>query len=279
MFRRLNNSWELVKSSFEVLKADKELAVFPLISGLGVLLVTLLFAGPFLINGNYPVSHDGASLSTYLLVFFYYVVIYTVIIFSNSALVGAALMRMKGENPTLSDGIRIAFSHFNSILGYAIIAATVGMLLRWLAEKAGVLGKIFYFLADFAWNVLTFLVVPILVVEGIGPVEAIKRSANLLKKTWGEQLIGEIGISLFFGVVIFAVTVVFALLGVFSFMNGMTGIGVLLVALYIITLLGLVVLSSTLHSIYVAAVYKFAADGEVAGYFNENLLRNSFRRK
>jgi uncharacterized membrane protein len=126
---------------------------------------------------------------------------------------------------------------------------------------------------------MTFLVVPVLVVEDIGPVEAIKRSAHLLKKTWGEQLIGEIGISLFFGIIALALTIIFVPVAIYSSLHHMMDTTIFLGAVYLLTILSIVVISSTLHSIYVAAVYKYAAEGEVAGYFSEDVLRNSFRRK
>src|SRR5204863_3398010 len=89
-------------------------------------------------------------------------------------------------------------SHIGSILGYALISATVGMILRWIAEK-GIIGQIVASIIGFAWNVSTYLVVPILVIENVNPVDAVKRSIELLKKTWGEQLVGNLSIGAAFG--------------------------------------------------------------------------------
>ena len=136
---------------------------------------------------------------SYVLAFLFYVVSYTVIFFCNTALVGAAMIRLEGGDPTLRDGFRIAFDRLPQIIGYALIAATVGMILRWISERAGIVGQIIIGIIGFAWNIATFLVVPVLAVEKVGPIEAIKRSAGLLRRTWGEQLVGNAGIGIVFG--------------------------------------------------------------------------------
>src|SRR5260221_2999201 len=120
-----------------------------------------------------------------------------VIIFCNSALVGAAIMRLRGEEPTLSDGIRMATQNIGGIVGYAAISATVGMVLRSIQSSArskGIVGIIVSVVAagiGFACTIATFLVVPVLVFEKAGPIDVIKRSSQLLKQTWGEQLPGN----------------------------------------------------------------------------------------
>ncbi len=102
----------------------------------------------------------------------------TVIFFCNTALVGAALIRLRGGDPTVADGFRIAASRVGPILGYAFIAATVGMVLRAISERSGFLGRLVVSLVGFAWNLATFLAVPVLVVEDVGPIEAVQRSAS-----------------------------------------------------------------------------------------------------
>src|SRR5262249_1074067 len=140
--------------------------------------------------------------------FVFYVVQYTIVFYCNSALVGAALIRLRGGQPTLGDGFRIANERFGSIVGYALVAATVGVILRQIAQR-GMIGRILGTGFGLAWNVATFLAVPVLVVEGVGPIEAVKRSSQLLKKTWGEQIVGNIGLGLVFGLLSVATGLVF----------------------------------------------------------------------
>src|SRR5512138_61558 len=127
MFQRLENSWSLVKASWNVLRADKELLLFPIVSAIATVLVTLTFFIPAILT--------FASSSTFgrrgtveplwiLLMMAFYVIQYTIIFFCNTALVGAAMIRLKGGDPTVNDGFRIAFAHFGQIVGYALISAT-----------------------------------------------------------------------------------------------------------------------------------------------------------
>ena len=129
------------------------------------------------------------------------------IFFANTALVGAAMIRLQGGDPTLADGVRIASKNFLNILGYALIAATVGMILDRIREAKGnsfwnIISRWLVSIMGVAWNIATFLVVPVLAVEGVGPIEAIKRSGSLLKKTWGEQIAGNFGLGAIFGLAV-----------------------------------------------------------------------------
>ncbi|HRF98076.1 MAG TPA: DUF6159 family protein, partial [Aggregatilineales bacterium] len=136
-----------------------------------------------------------------VIAFLFYWITYTVIIFAQTALVGAAMIRLNGGDPTISDGFRIASERLGKIIAYASIAATVGMVLNGLRNAAresdnivvSIIGQLFAGALNMAWNLITFLVVPVLVVENVGPIEAIKRSGSYLKKTWGENLVATTG--------------------------------------------------------------------------------------
>ncbi len=280
MFQRLSNSWELVKESFKVLQADKELMVFPLISSIGVVIVTLTFIFPLLFAGFFEtLFRGGGQLAAFLAVFLYYIVQYTVIFFANTALVGAAMIRLRGGDPTVSDGLSIAGSRFFTILGYALISATVGMIFRAIAQRGG-LGRIIVSIIGFVWNVGTFLVVPVLAVENVGPIDAIKRSVQLLKQTWGEQIAGNLGLGAFFGLVMFA-WIVLGIAGIVLLATGVQSVALTIAAviifLLVLVLVGLV--HSTLNGIYTAAVYQFATEGKVSGFFSQGLVQDAFRQR
>jgi hypothetical protein len=130
MFQRFSNSWALVKASARVLQTDKQLIVFPLVSFVVTLIVTASFVIPLSFTGFFDEDNSGVSAVLYVVAAVaFYLVQYFVIFFANTALVGAAMIRLKGGTPTLGDGFRIAASHSRAILGYAAIAATVGLLL------------------------------------------------------------------------------------------------------------------------------------------------------
>jgi hypothetical protein len=215
----------------------------------------------------------------YIVLFFFYLVQYTVIIFANSALIGAALIRLRGGDPTVGDGFRIAFGHFGKILGYALIAATVGLILKWIADKSKALGRFVISLIGLAWNLATYLVVPVLVVEEVGPLESVKRSAAYLKKTWGEQIVGNFSIGLVFGLLSILVLVVGVPLFIWAAtaesVVGMVVIGVAVVLVLIL----LSLISNTLEGIYVAAVYHYIVQEQTGGFFSKEQIEGAFRAK
>ena len=273
---RFSRSWELIKASARVLGADKELLVFPIVSAIASLIVSITFAVPlFLSGGINSISQDQFPAIYYLVLFLFYIVQYFVIFFANTALVGAATIRLKGGDPTVGDGFRIAFSHFGPILGYSVIAATVGMILRLVSDRSRGLGRLIISLIGFAWNVATFLVVPILAVEGIGPIDAIKRSTALLKKTWGEQIIGNFGVGFIFGLITFGLILIslpiFYLLISAEIIWGAVALGIVLILLLV--LIGLV--QSALNGIYTAAIYQYAANSST-GFFEEGMIKDAF---
>lgn len=280
MFTKLSNSWNLMKASWAVLREDKELIIFPILSTVAVILVTISFAVPMFFAGFFDkgMLNDNGILK-YVIGFLFYFVEYTIIIFSNTALVGAAMIRLRGGNPTVSDGFKIAFDHITTILGYALISATVGLILRSISERSGIFGKIVVSILSFAWNLATFLVIPVLVVENIGPIDAIKRSTSLLKKTWGEQIAGNISIGLVFGLLMVG-TVLLAIPVFLSISSlGSTYLVIITVIGFVLTLVMLALISSTLSSIYEAAVYIYAAEGKTTGFFEERLVSEAFRQK
>jgi hypothetical protein len=280
MFKRITNSWELIKASAAVLRADKELIVFPIVSSISVLIVTATFALPMLLAGFFDslVAGEYQALGV-VVAFMFYLVQYFVIFFANSALVGAAMIRLRGGDPTVGDGLRIAFGHTGAILGYALISATVGMILRWISERGGIIGRIVSSLIGLAWNVATYLVVPVLVMEDVGPVEAVKRSVELLKETWGEQIAGNFSIGLVFGLLSLLAMFVGVPLIVLAVTSESVALIVLAVLVLVLVLVFMGLINSTLSGIYTAAVYQYAVTGETGGYFRQDMVQNAFRQK
>lgn len=278
MLEKLSNSWNLVKSSAEVLQADKELLLFPLISGVAVILVTVGFFVPTFLVGGLFRNLEGAGLPVigYVLLFAYYVVQYTVIFFFNSALVGAAMIRLDGGDPTVKDGLRIAWSKIGPILGYAAIAATVGMVLRALSERFRGLARLVVGLVGMAWNLATFLVVPVLVTHDIGPIDAIKESARILKRTWGEQIAGNVGLGLAFGLVWIALGVTGVAAVVLAASLNLMWLVVAVVAIFAVIFVLLALVQAALSGIYSAALYRFATRGEAGVMFERRELQAAF---
>jgi hypothetical protein len=278
MFERFSRSWQLVKASGSVLMQDKELLLFPLLSAIATFVVLLCFALPMFglaaLDGLTQSRVSG--FGTYVLAFLFYLSQYFVIFFFNAALVGAAMIRLNGGNPTLGDGLSIAASKWQNILGYAAIAATVGLILRALQQRSGFLGRMVVGLIGMAWTLATFLVVPVLVARDVGPIAAVKESALLLKQTWGENAIGQAGLGLAFGLI-------YVLLVPFSIAIIVTAVLLKSAVALVVAVVGVVALflftalvQSALAGIYAAALYRYADGNHSTAGFDSTALANAF---
>lgn len=274
MFNRFANSWQLVKYSAAVLKKDSELLIFPLISSIAALLVLASFIPLF---GAAPDSEESSI--NMVVLFGLYLAEYFVMFFFNAALIGAAMIRMDGGNPGVMDGLQIAWSKVGSIFGYALISATVGLFLRTIGRRFGFVGQIVAGLSGIAWSIASYLAVPILVSRDIRPLDAIRESTSLLKRTWGENLIAGASIGLVFKLVFFIVFVLIAFLVGTAFtseeMTLAAGIGVL--GLIAMILLGL--FQAALQAVFSAALYRYAIDGDDGNGLSSEVLNNAFAPK
>ena len=279
---KFSRSWALARASMAVLRSDKELLVFPLVSTAVTVMVAATFILPMFGLGMFRnLEAEGGSLPAmfYPWLFCFYLVQYFVIFFFNTALVGAAMIRLDGGDPTVSDGLRIARGKWTTILGYAAIAATVGMLLRALEQRAGIVGRIVIGLIGVAWTVATYLTVPVLVARDVGPIEAVKESASLLKATWGENIIGNGGIGLVFTIANVVLVLVSGALVVFLAVQELVVLATVVAALAVLAVMLMALVQAALSGIYSAALYRYAVQGEAASGFDGVVLRDAFQRK
>lgn len=276
MFEKFSRSWALMKASAAVLRADKELLWFPVISSIAAMIVGATFVVPSFLGGLFDGGMGPVSIAVG---FVFYVCQFTVIFFFNSALVGAALIRLEGGDPTVADGLRIARARFGAIVGYAVIAAVVGLLIRALEERSQWLGSLVARLLGAAWTVSTFLVVPVLVAQNVGPIDAIKESFNLLKRSWGENLIGSAGLGLAFGLIMTVVVLVGVGAVVAAALLSGTAAAFVVGGLFVALIIALAATQAALAGIYQAAVYRFAVDGRAPAGFEAAALEGAFRRR
>lgn len=273
----LSRTWEIMRASWAVLKKDPEMLVFPILSSIASLLVMGSFLLPLLgeeglqslgrIGENGPLAYVWGVL--------FYAATAFVVIFFNSALIGCALARMMGKDPTVGFGLRVAWRRLPQILLWTLATSTVGFLLRIIEERVGFAGRLVVAVLGMAWSVTSFLVIPVLVHKGSGPVEAYTESATMLKQTWGEQITGAVSFSLLFAVL--GLPPVALIVGVALTGSGLAiGVAVVISLVYL-GLLGLV--QSTLQSIYQAALYAYAQSGSAPAGFGEYALEESFRLK
>jgi len=291
-FDRLGRGWELAGQSWQVLKRDKELVLFPMISGVACLLVVASFLLPFLLVPEFGAGIKAAldqdragrqqpvaQIAYAAVAFAFYFVNYLVIVFFNTALVSCAIVRFKGGDPTLMDGLRMAWRRLPQIAGWAALSATVGVILKMIEERTDWVGQIVIGLIGAAWAVATYLAVPTLAVEGVGPIEALKRSAALIRQTWGEGLAGNIGMGLI-GFLISLPGIALIILGAITAAAGHAVVlGVLLMTAGVLALLAGSILTSTLKQIFIAGLYVYATEQRVPNGFSQELLRSAFGPK
>src|SRR6478609_785144 len=224
MFERFSRSWELAKASASVIQADKELLLFPVMSGFVTMVLLATFVLPIYMLGMFA---NGNEVVGAILAFIFYFTSYSVTFFFNSALVAAALIRLEGGDPTVADGLNAAKARIVPILGYAAIAATVGMILNGLRNNDNnFIVRMIGAGLGVAWTLSTFLVVPVLVNEKVGPIDAIKQSIGLI-----------------FGVIFFCVIAVGAVLVIGSAQASPT-LALFVGALVLLAIVGLAIIQT-----------------------------------
>ncbi len=266
---RLSNTIELAKASWRVLKADKELLLLPVMSLVATVIVAISFLAPLFAVGGLGEELGGVD---YIVLAAMYVTLAFVTIFFTAALVHAADERLQGGDPTLGSALRGAGRRAGRILPWAIVSATVSIVLRAIEERAGALGRIVVGLAGVAWSVVTFLVIPILVLEDIGVVDAVKRSGSLFKRTWGENVAAQVG----FGLLGFLASLPAVALIALSAGAGGAAVGVAIV-IGVLWIAVVVVVLASLNGIFQAALYHYAVEGQVPGeYFSQQTFASAF---
>jgi hypothetical protein len=277
MFDRLKRSFYLVGASAQVLRQDKHLMLFPVISGLALLVVLAAFALPLFGLSSIDGFKRGGAYSA---AFLFYIVQYFVIFYYNTALVGAVMIRLDGGSPTLGDGLRIANGRIGAILGYAVISATVGVILRAIQERVGFIGRFIAGLLGAGWTVATFLVVPVIVTSERGAFDSISESTALLKRTWGENVAGQVGLSAAFGLLYFALVAGAVMLALLLASTAAAPALYLLVAVVVVlAFLGCMLMHATLTGIYSAVLYRYAVGGNDAPGFDGSALASAFQQK
>ena len=273
---RIVNGIAMTRASWGVLRQDRRLMLFPGVSFLLVALVSMGFLIPFWGSGRLEaLTYGEVDLVTIVVGFLYYLTVYSIVIFCNVAVVASALMRLDGKPGTLGNGFQAAADRLPAIIGYAAIAATVGVLLDYMSRRTGLVGRLLFSGLGVAWSLATFLVAPVLAMEGLGPISAIGRSASLLRQTWGEQVVGRAGISLVFGII--SVIVVIPIVGLFSVLVDTNLAAALMIsAVGVIAVAALSLLATTLQAIFTASVYRYATTGDGGSMLPAGSIERTF---
>jgi hypothetical protein len=267
VFGSFSRSFRIVKESWHVLKQDKELLIFPVISGILTIALLFSFIVPVLMSGQELSSDSPVTLA---LIFLLYVLSYFIVIFFNTALIAGGYERLQGGNPTLSSSLRKASEHLIAIFIWAVISATVGMILRAISRRSGLLGKIVVSIIGMAWSLMTFFVIPGIIFENKGVFNSIKSSGDLFKQTWGEQLAGRFGMGMFFGIL--SILVIISGFGLAFILPILFLPVIILMAIALITI---GVIKAALDGIYTAALYAYAKTNQAPQGFSQETVTAS----
>ena len=259
-------------SSFKVLKENKQLIAFPVLSAISLILVMGVFYTGILAVVGWDLDNlKTEGITGYLFIFGFYLINYFVVVFFNMALVHCTRLYFHGEEVTIEKGLKFSMSRLGVIFSWAVFAATVGTILKAIQENAGIVGKIITGILGIVWNVAVFFVVPVIAYEGLGPIDAFKRSSQLMKNKWGESIAGtfSLGLVQFVGILLVAIPLFF--LG--SIIHVLAGIVLAVLGAFIV-----IAVVSAAETIFISMVYH-DINGDPVKYLNTQMVDNLFVQK
>jgi hypothetical protein len=271
---RIKRGWGLTKKSWGLLSENRELIRFPLYGAVATVPLAIVFFGP----GLYLLDKHSLGGAIPLLVIGVYVLSVVGFYFSVG-LAAAADMIFRGEaNVTVADGLAVARRRFSQICGWAAISTAISVLMGLLENQGGLAGQIAARLVGLAWSLVTFLAVPVIAIEGTGPVETLKRSASIFRQRWGQQITGNIAI----GAAVFLIGVLPALILIVAgvaLWSSASFLGALLVVIGALVMAVAMLISRALSGIFGVALYRYATDGQAVGGFTPEELESAVKLK
>jgi hypothetical protein len=271
---RIKRGWGLTKKSWALLNEHRELIRFPIYGAVATTLLAIVTLGP----GLYLLDQDSLGGAIPLLVIGVYVLSVVGFYFSVG-LAAAADMIFRGQTDvTVADGLAVARERFSQICGWAAISTTISVLMGVLENQGGIGGQIAARLVGMAWSLVTFLAVPVIAIEGTGPVETLKRSASMFRQRWGTQIAGNVAIggAVFLIGVLPAVILIVAGVALWS---SASFLGAVLVVIGALILAIAMLISRALSGIFGVALYRYALDGETVGGFTRDELESAVKVK
>src|SRR5579859_2957268 len=291
MRNRNRTTTQLIRQCWDLLRQNTEWMKIPLFSSVGVLIVTIIFgilAIPIyaMTSGNNQNSSSVQTVAGAILLFLFYFVTYGIVIYSETALVSVVLMKLRGQqNPKAADGYAVANKHMGAILGFAALSATVGVIARAITESGRnsknfvilILASLLASVLQGAWTLMTMMVTPVIATENLGTIPAISRSWALFKQTWGEQVMGRLGLG-FLGCLLTLGAMVPGLLilglgfAISSPVTSIVGFGVLVIGIAVVSLL-----TNAAISVFKAVLYHYATEGNTGGLLDEAQVKAAFQ--
>jgi hypothetical protein len=276
---RMSRGWMLTKESWRLVRSDRTLLWFPVVGALVGLVVAAVFVGGGI--ALYSATNSAVALIIPLVIGAYLLAV--VATFFNVALAVCVSRALEGHDSTVAEGLAAARTRLDHIFGWAGVQLVVGglnLLLQALLREAGgqVVASIFSGLANAAWDIASFFVIPALALDDLGPKAALKRSVQVIRERWGEGVTGAAAIGFIFFLCVWLPVIALIVVGVLL-SSSVAGLGIALIAIGVVAFVIGVVVQTTLSAAFRVALYRFATQGEVLGPYQREPLEQAFRPK
>ncbi len=269
----ITTGWRAAKTSMRILRDNKKLIIFPIISGICIMGVMATFFAALTAREDWNIDalNDYDSKALFFVFYVFTVVAGFISIFMNMALMHCARLYFEGEQITIGKGLRFAAGRAGTILSWVVFSATIGLLMRMIQDRLSWLGKIVMATAGVAWSIATFFIIPVLAYEDVGPTEALKRSAEVVTKKWGEGLSGNVSLSAV--VLLSMLPLIVVSVGLSELLNERAGIYFMVAGVFL-----LIVVSGALKNIFVSAIYHHI-NGGTNDHINDNMVDGLFEQR
>jgi hypothetical protein len=202
-------------------------------------------------------------------------------VFFSVAFLEMVRQHLDGEPASVRAALRTARKRLRVIIAWALLTTTVGVVLRAIGQiplVGGRLGGLVSRVAGLAWSLATFFVVPVLAVEGLGPIESVKRSASVFEERWGESVTGNLAIDLLMAIAAIPGLVV-GIVTVHNFHAHHYGAGLVTGAVAAVLLAPVVAVGGALDDLFSYFLYRHAKEGVVVGPFSAAHLESAMQPK
>lgn len=271
---RMQNGWEIAKASWRILQRDRELIWVPLIAGAASIVAFFVVASPglLLLDGSTDDTGSG-NLASWIFLFLASVVAFWITTIGQATVVAGAAQRMDGSDPTIGSSFAVAKSRMGRLLEWALLATVVSVVLGFIEDRLGFLGRIISWIGSAAFAVISFLALPVIVFEDVSAIDGFKRSSALLKSTWGEQITFSFGMGLIGFLAMLPVLLVAGLL----IGSGLLALQVVGVVGGVVGIVAVIAITTALSAVFKTALYRYAVGLPVDDAYGQTALGSAFR--
>ncbi len=301
MFVRIERSWRIFNNSLKVLAENKKLVLFPILSSIFIIIIAMLILGGgtafFMLNPEAWQQLVNSAKSTHettegqadqinnilyvVILFAGYFLSFFMATFFNVAFYSEIIQGLRGNPVFIKRGFAFALSKLASIAMWALLAATVGTILKMLEERLGWLGQLIIKLIGLVWAVATIFAVPVIICneDSFNPITNLKKSAGIITKTWGESLIGFLGLSVLSFLLDLPVILLTIVLAAVCFNAGIPALAIAVICLGVVTMIVIGMLVKLTEHIYIASLYMYATEGYLNEAYDEDVMLQPFKYK